>query len=63
MTLGDKAQKNGVENKAFEAEENKIKMKNKEYTNHAASDLDKDNVTQSQIEMGFTESMVCSNKL
>lgn len=61
MTLGDKAQKIGVENKAFEPEENK--MKNKEYINHTGSDLNKDNVTQSQIEMGFTESMVCSNKL
>lgn len=63
MTLGDKKQKIGVENKAFESEENKIKMKNKEYINHTGSDLNKDNVTQSQIEMGFTESMVCSNKL
>ncbi|XP_026318589.1 solute carrier family 46 member 3-like [Hyposmocoma kahamanoa] len=64
MTLGDKAtkQKMGIENKAFEAEESKIR-KNKEYANNAGSDLDKDNVTQSQIEMGFTESMVCSNKL
>lgn len=62
-TFADKAHKTGVENKAFEAEENNIKMKNKENTIQATSDLDKDNVKQSQIEMGFTESMVCSNKL
>lgn len=62
-SFGDKAHKIGVENEAFESEEKNMKMRNKEIINEATSDLDKDNITQSQIEMGLTESMACSNKL
>lgn len=54
-----KPEKVGVENKAFEADEKKTI--NNEITNNATENID--SVNQSQIEMGFTESMLCTSKL
>lgn len=54
-----KPEKAGVENKAFEADEKK-NVEN-DNANNVTETLD--NVNQSQIEMGFTESMLCTSKL
>ncbi|XP_038218848.1 solute carrier family 46 member 3-like [Zerene cesonia] len=54
----EKSMKNGLENKAFESDE---KEKNNIDSGNIA---DTDNVaSQSQIEIGFTESMLCTSKL
>ncbi|CAG4945130.1 unnamed protein product [Colias eurytheme] len=56
--IEEKSEKNGLENKAFESDE---KEKNNIDSGNIA---DTDNVaSQSQIEIGFTESMLCTSKL
>ncbi|OWR41557.1 adenylate cyclase [Danaus plexippus plexippus] len=51
---GKEEEKNGIDNKAFEEEKNKTKTE----TNQGM-----ESINQSQIEMGFTESMLCTSKL
>lgn len=54
--------KNGIENKAFEAEDSKLPPKLDANQAQMADTLES-SVNQSQIEMGFTESMICTSKL
>ena len=54
--------KNGIENKAFEAEDSKLPSKLDANEAQMADSLES-SVNQSQIEMGFTESMLCTSKL
>lgn len=51
-----KSDKAGVENKAFETDEKGGDKNEAKYTARNSAD-------QSQIEMGFTESMMCTNKM
>ncbi|XP_049870991.1 solute carrier family 46 member 3-like [Pectinophora gossypiella] len=55
--VDEKSAKNGIDNKAFE-EDAKAKK-----DNPFNNDAHIDNINQAQIEMGFTESMACTNKL
>ncbi|KPJ02439.1 Solute carrier family 46 member 3 [Papilio xuthus] len=58
MKAETKVEKNGVENKAFDTEED---FKNKNKAKIETIDIsNNDNVTQSQIEMGLTQSMLCN---
>lgn len=54
--------KNGIENKAFEAEDSKVPTKLDANPAQIGDTLES-NLNQSQIEMGFTESMLCTSKL
>ncbi|XP_046967216.1 solute carrier family 46 member 3-like [Vanessa cardui] len=59
----EKPEKIGIENKAFESEE-KTKISSKtEPTDKKEPENEDINTSQSQIEMGFTESMLCTSKL
>lgn len=60
----DKPEKMGIDNKAFENED-KSKIQNNTNLSTQLEDSEKfeKTVTQSQIEMGFTESMLCTSKL
>ncbi|XP_059058574.1 lysosomal proton-coupled steroid conjugate and bile acid symporter SLC46A3-like [Achroia grisella] len=59
-------EKTGLENKAFETDEI-VSSDNKKVQNinttQALNEKANDNINQSQIEMGFTESMLCTSKL
>ncbi|XP_068623606.1 lysosomal proton-coupled steroid conjugate and bile acid symporter SLC46A3-like [Battus philenor] len=57
MKSQSEVEKNGVENKAFDADEDNI---NKNKGLETIDISNNDNITQSQIEIGFTESMLCS---
>ncbi|KAL0881785.1 hypothetical protein ABMA27_001566 [Loxostege sticticalis] len=61
----NKQEKAGIDNKAFEAGETKHINDNKYQDNSSPNTVNEniDNVNQSQIEMGFTESMICTSKL
>lgn len=61
----NKQEKAGIDNKAFEAGEIKHINDNKYQDNSSPNTVNEniDNVNQSQIEMGFTESMICTSKL
>ncbi|XP_063827392.1 probable peptidoglycan muropeptide transporter SLC46 [Ostrinia nubilalis] len=64
-TIGNvenKPEKAGIDNKAFEAENHAVDHKAPDVHSNAGTDTI-DNVNQSQIEMGFTESMMCTSKL
>ncbi|XP_031763048.2 solute carrier family 46 member 3-like isoform X2 [Galleria mellonella] len=62
----EKQEKTGLENKAFETDETtssdtkKVQDTNQTQVINEKAD---DNINQSQIEMGFTESMLCTSKL
>ncbi|KAM3966882.1 putative peptidoglycan muropeptide transporter SLC46 [Aphomia sociella] len=64
--IEEKSEKTGLENKAFETDEtitsDMKKVQNTIQTQGANEKAD-DNINQSQIEMGFTESMLCTSKL
>ncbi|XP_013192361.1 probable peptidoglycan muropeptide transporter SLC46 [Amyelois transitella] len=59
--ITEKPEKIGVENKAFQADEKPAAKEKPQNQQDVATD--KDDVNQSQIEMGFTESMMCTSKL
>lgn len=57
MKSETKTEKSGIENKAFDTNEG---FKNKNQTKTDTSDISNNDVTQSQIEMGLTQSMMCN---
>ncbi|XP_013142269.1 PREDICTED: solute carrier family 46 member 3-like [Papilio polytes] len=57
MKSETKTEKSGIENKAFDTNED---FKNKNQTKTDTSDISNNDVTQSQIEMGLTQSMMCN---
>ncbi|CAH2266094.1 solute carrier family 46 member 3-like [Pararge aegeria] len=58
--LEEKQEKNGIDNKAYEAEERNKPTSKVDANSHEEVNT---NLNQSQIEMGFTESMLCTSKL
>ncbi|RVE53552.1 hypothetical protein evm_001693 [Chilo suppressalis] len=60
---GDVANEKGIDNKAYETDEKKITNPQVNKENDTQGHTNSDSVNQSQIEMGFTESMMCTRKL
>ncbi|CAG9787165.1 unnamed protein product [Diatraea saccharalis] len=59
----NKTDKIGIDNKAYETDEKKSAEQHVNKENDTRDHSSIDDVNQSQIEMGFTESMICTSKL
>lgn len=59
----DKSAKNGVINQAFEKDEKLDENKKRIDSVIASNNMDLKEVDQSEIEIGFTKSMMCTSKL